>query len=132
MHFEEINISKMDVNNKNLKDNDNLLDLNILSSNPNAIDILEKVDESDIIIKDEMITGDNLTINNKCYSIKDDNGKNYYLGKLLKREKLYSKFHDAYSMYNNYFEFENMPKDKKVYQDIHNFHNEKKFTEVII
>jgi hypothetical protein len=64
----------------------------------------------------KLLTGDELTINDKCYLIKYNNGCVFYLGKLLKREKSYSYFYETYSNYNNIFEFENMP-DKKLVQN---------------
>jgi hypothetical protein len=73
------------------------------------------------------LTGDELTINDKCYLIKDNNGCIFYLGKLLKREKSYSYFYETHSNYNNIFEFENMP-DKKLVQN-YEFHNIKIFDE---
>ncbi len=33
------------------------------------------------------LTGDELTLNDKSYSIKDSNGNDFYLGKLITREK---------------------------------------------
>jgi len=47
------------------------------------------------------LTGDELTLNDKSYSIKDKNGNDFNLGKLIKREKTYSPFHESYSLYNN-------------------------------
>lgn len=55
------------------------------------------------------LTGNELTLNDKSYSIKDKNGNDFHLGKLLKREKAYSPFHESYSLDNNIFEFENAP-----------------------
>jgi len=49
-----------------------------------------------------MLTGDELIIN-RSYLIKDASGNDIILGKLLKREKAYSPFHESYSGYNNSF-----------------------------
>ncbi len=56
-----------------------------------------------------MLTGDELTLNDKSYSIKDRNGNDFYLGKLLVREKLFDPWKSRYSIRNNIFQFENMP-----------------------
>ena len=56
-----------------------------------------------------LLTGDQLNINGDSYSIRDKTGEVFFLGKLLKREKSYSPFHEAHSLYNNVFEFEHMP-----------------------
>ncbi len=62
-----------------------------------------------------MLTGDELTLNDKSnsikdtYSIKDRNGNDFYLGKLLVREKSYNYWKNRYSIRNNIFQFENMP-----------------------
>jgi len=73
------------------------------------------------------LTGDELTLNDKSYSIKDINGIDFNLGKLLKREKTYCLFHQAYSLYSNKFEFENMPNKKIVPSGVNSYHNIKMF-----
>ena len=76
------------------------------------------------------LAGDELTLNDKSYSIKDKNGNDFNLGKLLKREKLYSPFHEAYSSYNNSFKFENMPDKSLVPDGVNGYYNTKMFNEV--
>jgi hypothetical protein len=76
------------------------------------------------------LTGDELTLNDKSYSIKDKNGNDFNLGKLLKREKEYSSFHETYSSYNNIFEFENMPDKSLVPAGVNGYYNIKMFDEV--
>jgi hypothetical protein len=61
------------------------------------------------------LTGDELTLNDKSYSIKDRNGNDFYLGKLIAREKSYNYYKNRYSIRNNIFQFENMP-DKESYK----------------
>ena len=70
-----------------------------------------------------LLTGDQLNINSYSYSICDKNGDVFFLGKLLKREKAYSPFHEAYSLYNNVFVFEHMPSF-----GVQDYHNTPKFT----
>jgi hypothetical protein len=76
------------------------------------------------------LTGDELTLNDKSYSIKDKNGKDFNLGKLLKREKTYSPFHESYSLYNNVFQFENVPDKSLVPAGVNGYYNIKMFNEV--
>jgi hypothetical protein len=76
------------------------------------------------------LTGDELTLNDKSYSMKYKNGDYFYLGKLLKRGKTYSPFHDSHSLYNNIFVFENMPDKSLVLYD--EYYNKKMFDEVTI
>jgi hypothetical protein len=76
------------------------------------------------------LTGDELTLNDKSYSITDKNGNEFNLGKLIKREKTYSPFHESYSSYNNIFEFENMPDKSLVPDGVNGYYNTKKFNEV--
>lgn len=76
------------------------------------------------------LTGDELTLNDKSYSIKDKNGNDFNLGKLLKREKTYSPFHESYSLYNNVFEFENTPDKSLVPAGVNDYYNTKMFNEV--
>jgi len=78
------------------------------------------------------LTGDELTLNDKSYLIKDKNGNDFTLGKLLKREKTYSPFHETYSLYNNFFEFENMPDKNLVPHGVNSYYNTKMFNEVSI
>jgi hypothetical protein len=74
------------------------------------------------------LTGDQLTLHDKSYSIKDKNGNDFILGKLLKRDKSYSPFHEAYSLNNNTFVFENMPDERLFPNGINGYHNTKIFT----
>ena len=76
------------------------------------------------------LTGNELTLNDKSYSIKDKNGNDFNLGKLLKREKTYSQFHESQSLYNNIFEFENMPDKSLVPAGVNGYYNTKMFNEV--
>jgi hypothetical protein len=76
------------------------------------------------------LTGDELTLNNKEYSIKDKNGNIFYLGKLLKREKTYSLYHEKYSINNYRFEFEKMPTKELVPAGINGYANTKMFEEI--
>jgi hypothetical protein len=76
------------------------------------------------------LTGDELTLNDKSYSIKDKNGNDFNLGKLLKRDKTYSPFHESYSLYNNIFEFENKPDKSLVPAGVNGYYNTKMFNEV--
>jgi hypothetical protein len=78
------------------------------------------------------LTGDELTLNDKSYSITDKNGNEFNLGKLIKREKFYSPFHESYSSYNNIFEFENMPDKSLVPNGVTDYYKTKKFTEVTV
>ena len=73
------------------------------------------------------LTGNELTLNNKSYSIKDKNGNDFYLGKLLKREKAFSPFQESYSLYNNIFEFENPPDKDFVPAGVNHYYNTKIF-----
>jgi hypothetical protein len=73
------------------------------------------------------LTGDELTVDDESYSILDKNGNAFFLGKLLKREKSFSHFHEAYSSYNNVFIFENMP-DRNVVPGLQEYYDTKKFT----
>jgi len=75
------------------------------------------------------LTGDELTLNDKSYSIQYNNGEQFNLGKLLKRAKFYSPFHGSYSLYNTIFEFENNPIMDFVPCGIEMFHNKKMFYE---
>jgi hypothetical protein len=76
------------------------------------------------------LTGDELTLNDKSYSIKDINRNDFNLGKLLIREKLYSQPHEMYSRYNNYFKFENTPDKSLVPAGVNDYYNTKMFNEV--
>ena len=77
------------------------------------------------------LTGDELSLNNKKYCVKDKYGNYFYLGKLLKREKSYSPFHRlCYSLYNNIFLFENMPNKNLLPVSVENYYNKKIFFEV--
>jgi len=76
------------------------------------------------------LTGDELTLNDKSYSIKDKNGNDFNLGRLLERKKAYSPFHESYSSYNNCFKFENMPPRSLVLGGVDAYYNTKKFNEV--
>ncbi len=62
-----------------------------------------------------MLTGDELTLNDKSYSIKDRNGNDYYLGKLIAREKLFNPFKRTYSR-NTFFQFEKIPPDRESFE----------------
>ena len=53
-----------------------------------------------------LLTGDMLTINKDEYYIQTRTGEELFLGKLLLRERFYSPFHEAYSKFNNIFQFE--------------------------
>ena len=77
------------------------------------------------------LTGDELTVNDKSYAIKDKNGNNFILGKLLRRDKAYSQFHETHSLYNNSFECENMPDKISLPHGVNNYYNAKMFIEVI-
>jgi hypothetical protein len=61
------------------------------------------------------LTGDELTLNDKSYSIKDRNGNDFYLGKLITREKWFNPSHGSYSNYNDIFQFENIMPDRESY-----------------
>jgi len=74
------------------------------------------------------LTGDQLTLHDISYSIKDRNGSDFILGKLLKREKAYSPFHESYSLNNNIFVFENMPDEHLFPNGVDGYHNTKIFT----
>jgi len=76
------------------------------------------------------LTGDELTLNDKSYTIVDKNGNEYNLGKLVKRERFYSPFHESYSLNNNIFEFENMPDKSIVPEGVTGYYNTRKFNEV--
>jgi hypothetical protein len=76
------------------------------------------------------LTGDELTLNDKSYSIKDKNGNDFNLGRLLERKKAYCHFHGSYSLYNNYFKFENMPPRSLVLCSVDDYHNTKMFNEI--
>jgi hypothetical protein len=76
------------------------------------------------------LKGDELTLNDKSYSIKDKNGNDFILGKLIERRKYYSPFHEAYSSYNNIFKFENMPDETLVPGGVDDYYDTPKFTEV--
>lgn len=76
------------------------------------------------------LTGNELTINDKSYSIKDKDGKNFILGKLLKREAFCDPFHGSCSSWNNVFVFENMPDKSLVPDGVSSYYNTKKFNEV--
>ena len=56
--------------------------------------------------KGELLTGDMLTVNQDEYYIKTRTGEKLFLGKLLRRDRFYSPFHEAYSLYNDIFQFE--------------------------
>ena len=77
------------------------------------------------------LTGDELTLNDKSYKIKDNYGNYFILGKLITREKSYSPVSDSYSLYNNTFVFENIPEDKNLRATINGSHHVKMFDEVI-
>jgi len=77
------------------------------------------------------LTGDELTLNDKSYSIKYKNGNDFNLGKLIRREKSYSPFHESYSIYNNIFVFENKPDMSLVPDSVDVFHNKKIFYETV-
>ena len=55
------------------------------------------------------LIGDNLCLNSTAYNMKLNDGTYFNLGKLLKREKGYSRFHDSTCLYNNVFKFDFMP-----------------------
>ena len=55
------------------------------------------------------LIGDRLCLNSITYNMKLNDGTYFYLGKLLKREKGYSHFHEANCLYNNVFKFDFMP-----------------------
>ena len=76
------------------------------------------------------LTGDELTLNERSYSIKNIKGEYFYLGKLLQRSKSYSPFHDQMSLYNNSFTFEYMPNKNDVPGGVSSYFNYKIFTEV--
>jgi len=73
------------------------------------------------------LTGDELTINEKSYTIQYKNGETFFVGKLLKREKFFSPFHGCYSLYNTIFEFEQKPDMNLVLHSLDAFHNQKMF-----
>ena len=84
-------------------------------------------------IGDGNLTGDELTLNEKTYAIKYKDGTYFNLGKLLKREKFYSPFHESYSHYNKIFVFEKKP-DMKLLPDnvtVDTFHNNPLFYETL-
>lgn len=74
------------------------------------------------------LTGDQLTLHDTSYSIKDKNGSDFILGKLLKREKAYCPFHESYSLNNNIFVFENMPDERLFPNGVHGYYNTKIFS----
>jgi len=76
------------------------------------------------------LTGDELTLNEKSYSIKDKNGNDFNLGKLLKRDKTFNPSHDSESLYNDIFVFGNMPDKSLVPAGVTDYYNTKKFNEV--
>ena len=55
------------------------------------------------------LIGDRLCLNSITYNMKLNDGTLFYLGKLIKREKGYSRFHEATCLYNNVFKFDFMP-----------------------
>ena len=75
------------------------------------------------------LTGDQLTLNHKTYSIKDKDGNDFYLGKLLKREKSYHPYLEMYSQNNADFRFENMPDRTIVPAGVNGYYNKKMFSE---
>ena len=73
---------------------------------------------TDISIK-KILTGDELKINDKNYSVKDKNGNFFYLGKLIKKSK---RFHpnnpDMKSKHDAIYEFQYMPSYKNMISDV--------------
>ena len=59
--------------------------------------------------KVKTFTGDMLTMNDKEYAVKYNDGSIFVLGKLLTRTKFYSPYHEAVSSFNNVFVFEHKP-----------------------
>ena len=53
-----------------------------------------------------LLTGDELVLDGPNYAIKSKNGEEVFLGKLLKRERGFSYFHEAFSIHNDVFVFE--------------------------
>lgn len=76
------------------------------------------------------LTGDELTLNDKSYTMKDKNGNDFFLGKLIKREKSYSEPFAMYSEYNNLFKFEHMKEDRDFLSKLDTCYNAKIFDEV--
>lgn len=76
------------------------------------------------------LTGDELTLNDKSYTMKDRNGNDFFLGKLIKREKSYHPFLQTYSDNNRSFKFEHMLEDRYFYDTLDNCYNKKIFDEV--
>jgi len=76
------------------------------------------------------LTGDELTINDKSYSIKYKNGNEFILGKLLNRSKFVDPFHGTESSYNNIFKFENTPDKNLVPYGMDSYYSTKMFNEV--
>ena len=54
-------------------------------------------------------TGDELSLNDQAYLMKLNDGKYFYVGKLMDRRKSYDKILEHYSYTNNIFIFEHNP-----------------------
>ena len=70
-----------------------------------------------------LLTGDELVIDGPNYAIRSRNDEEVFLGKLLKRERGFSYFHEAFSIHNNVFVFEHNPKivlEQRLLSDCHN------------
>ena len=79
--------------------------------------------------EDNLLTGEELNFDD-TYQLKERNGKTFYLGKLLNREKSYDQFHGTTALYNNVFKFQHMP-DRKLLEHPINSHNNDRVFQVV-